>query len=61
MTNYCFNVVIINFSCIPTRAGIVLAFFSGQQIFESVNEFEDTVDNTFDLTEIFINDSVDVS
>lgn len=44
-----------------SSAGIVLAFFSNQQVFDSVSEFEDTVGETFDLAEIFINDSVSVS
>ena len=42
-------------------AGVVLAFFSNQQVFDSVSEFEVTVGNTFDLAELLINDSVSVS
>ena len=39
----------------------MLAFFSNQQVFDSVSEFEETVGDTFDLAELFINDSVSVS
>ena len=50
-------IIIIMFS----SAGIILAFFSNQQVFDSVTEFEDTIDDTFDLAEFFINDTVLVS
>ena len=40
------------------RAGVVLAFFSNQQIFNSVNEFQETIGDTFTLAENFVNDSV---
>lgn len=42
------------------RAGVVLAFFSNQQIYDSVNEFQETIERTFDLAENFVNDSVSV-
>ena len=38
--------------------GVVFAFFSNQQVFNSVNEFEETTSDTFDLAENFVNDSI---
>ena len=38
--------------------GVVFAFFSNQQVFDSVNEFEETTSDTFDLAENFVNDSI---
>ena len=37
---------------------MVFAFFSNQQVFNSVNEFEETISDTFDLAENFVNDSI---
>ena len=59
-TNVCSNYYISTFTFIIYSAGIIMAFFSNQQVFDSAQQLENTVDRSFSRAGNFVNDSLTV-